>query len=330
MLNRVTLGAVAMAACFVLPGCGSAQTPTVLQALDPGAQAKADIASKQDLLYISNYSANDVLVVKYPQGVLVQTLDVPEPWGLCSDSSGDVFVPSLGANEILEYRHGAKTPIATLRAPGEAQSCSVDPTTGNLAVDWFNTSGEGVAIFPNASGSPTNYYTPRGSVFWYCGYDGSGNLFIDGEGKSPLFLAMWEVPVGGGGLLTVDFPGGPPDLGTQVQWDGRYITVEAGGTISRLTFSSQGVTLPGHINGSVVGVTKFTNCLGDVYQSWIQGSTLIVPCEALSRKYGVHAYSYPQGGNPSKRILKPNKRLITGPFYGVTLSLAPSGTRSRR
>jgi hypothetical protein len=326
--HALSIGAVAT----LLAGCGGSQPPIGAGEVPKANRAQvagiSNDASSGDLLYVSEYAQGVVGAFTYPGGRLVQTLNVSGPWGLCSDSNGDVFIPALGSNEVLEYRHGGKAPVATLQTSGEAEACSVDPTTGNLAVLWFDTSGEAVSIFPNASGSPTSYWAPRGSVFWYCGYDDSGNLFIDGQSQSQPG-AMWELPTGSTGFLTVDFTNTHFEGGTQVQWDGQYVTVEAAHTISRLTFSTQGVTQPGHINGTVVGVTTFENCLSYVYQSWIQGSELIVPCESIAHKYGVHGYGYPQGGKPGQHLLHAGKRLVGGPFYGATISVA-SDARARR
>lgn len=306
-------------------GCAGAQTQGAVPLVSNATAVSKDVYSG-NLLYVSEDDQGAVEVFTDPGGQLVQTLTISGPWGLCSDSNGDVFIPSLATDEILEYRHGAKRPFQILQAGGRAESCSVDPTTGNLAVVWYDSEAEGVGIFPNASGSPTNYYAPWGSVFWYCGYDGSGNLFIDGEGQSQFKQPMWELPAGSSQLLTIDFPHQQFDGGTEVQWDGQYITVQTSyKTISRLAFSSQGGTLPDHITGNIVGVTTYENCVA-VGQSWIQGSTLIVPCESIfTKRWGVHGYAYPQGGEPSKHFLHAGKRLVgKGPFEGVTVSVPPS------
>ena len=68
-----------------------------------------------------------------------QLSDSNSPYGECVDKAGDVFVADFGGNTgtpaILEYAHGGTKPIATLSDPGYyPESCSIDPTTGNLAV----------------------------------------------------------------------------------------------------------------------------------------------------------------------------------------------------
>jgi len=59
--------------------------------------------------------------------------------GLCVDAQGNVFVPTWQGESgtrgyVYEFAHGGSTPIATLSDPGGAFGCSVDLTTGNLAV----------------------------------------------------------------------------------------------------------------------------------------------------------------------------------------------------
>ncbi len=104
-----------------------------------------------DLLYVSKY--DDVDVFSYPAGKRVGTLTgFQSPGGLCVDKAGDVFVTNFGASNIVEYAHGGTKPIATLSDPyQEPDDCSVDPTTGNLAVANI---GGSVSIYEGARGHP--------------------------------------------------------------------------------------------------------------------------------------------------------------------------------
>ena len=76
--------------------------------------------------------------------------------GLCSDNSGNVFIPGNG--EIWGPKHGGTTPISKSKDSGyRGVGCSVDPTTGNLAVantEASSGSAAGnIAIFTKATGS---------------------------------------------------------------------------------------------------------------------------------------------------------------------------------
>src|SRR5581483_10529310 len=88
----------------------------------------------QDLLYVANRKDGSVFVYSYPEGKAKGSLLDVKASGLCSDSSGNVFVPA--GREILKYAHGGARPIEALRDPlgGATQFCAVDPASGDLAV----------------------------------------------------------------------------------------------------------------------------------------------------------------------------------------------------
>jgi hypothetical protein len=136
---------------------------------DRGRSWMAPDTKKRDLLYVSDsfpYGSNDVYVYSYPKGKLKGTLTgFNEPSGQCVDKAGDVFIANFGASQILEYAHGGTSPIKTLSDPDYYPlGCSVDPTTGNLAVtnrlSTSFTAGD-VAIYADASGTPTSYTAPN-------------------------------------------------------------------------------------------------------------------------------------------------------------------------
>jgi WD40 repeat protein len=288
----------------------------------------AATGSGHDLLYVSNTVSNEVYVFRFPQGELVETLkNINEPYTLCSDSSGNVFVMSYNPGKVLEFAHGAKKPTATivLPYPDFADACAADPTSASLAV----IDGGEAEIYGSLSGLPTGISAPHDSVFWHVGYDANGNLFLDGEtGRNS---AMWEVPKGTTGLLPVLFPSSEQSLiGGQVQWDGEYITVEGSDAISRITVAP-GVGPGVALQGTVVSSTTFDSC-NIVWQSWIVGSTLIVPCSnhIASGRYvesSVKFWTYPAGGKPVRKLI--SRHTFGGPYQGVTVSVVPSATRTR-
>ncbi len=154
-------------------------------------------AKRKNLFYVSDLANNVVYVYTYPQGKLQGTLTgFNAPGGECVDKSGDVFITNGRGDSVDEYAHGAKMPKASLAAPGQTWSCSVDPTTGNLAVLFLSPSqGEGVAIYPHGQGSPTFFYASPNAALAYCGFDNSGNLFLDG-GTDYERVSFWEIPKG--------------------------------------------------------------------------------------------------------------------------------------
>lgn len=143
-------------------------------------------AKRDNLLYISDVGTDDVDVYAYPKGVFLGTLTgFSGPEGECVDKTGDVFIANYAASSILEYAHGGTSPIATLNDPGYLPGgCSIDPTTGNLAVTNYLTTGAGqgnVAIYKDAKGTPKAYHAdPLILEMFFCGYDKAGNLFVDG------------------------------------------------------------------------------------------------------------------------------------------------------
>jgi hypothetical protein len=328
-MRSLDFGRYALGSCIaaaMLASCDGSQpgmSAVVPQGATPQSRAHQSSKSNQDLLYVSNSKLNDVEVFDFPQGGRkVQTLsNINEPGRLCSDANGDVFVTSYNPGKIIEFAHGAKNPTTTivLPYPDFADACAADPTSANLAV----IDGGETEIYQNVSGSPTTILPPTDSVFWFLGYDADGNLFLDGE--TGRYGAMWEVPKGTTHLLGIDFPESDQDyIGGQVQWDGQYITVQGDDVISRIAVSFGGPDGSSTGTGSIVGSTSFEGCRGAQWQSWIQGSTLVVPCSPNVKdrqEYSVNVWSYPGGGKPIKKIISGSH--FGGPYQGVTVSIAP-------
>src|ERR1700678_3983761 len=122
----------------MLAGCGGSQTSSVVpnsaaQRLGSDLSQNA-VARTQDLLYVSHHDDGSVDIYSYPEGKYWGQLKDVRASGLCSDSNGDVFIPT--GNSVREYAHGETRPIAVLHGSlgGIVQACAVDGTTGDLAV----------------------------------------------------------------------------------------------------------------------------------------------------------------------------------------------------
>ena len=156
-------------AAALLAGCAGSQGQVPLSSLDsaqhdgtvPAALAVQERtwmraeAKSSDLLYVSNPGNNTVTVYAYQSRKLVGTLNgFSDPAGLCADAAGDVWITNEGGSNVIEYAHGGTQPIKTLN-DGSKQplACSVDATTGNLAV----LNADDVAVYQRASGSPKLY-----------------------------------------------------------------------------------------------------------------------------------------------------------------------------
>jgi hypothetical protein len=206
-------------------------------------------AKSSDLIYASN-GCGGVCILTYPDGKLAGSIALDYPvGGDCSDSHGDVFITNNA--QIHEFAHGGTKPIATLPLPGMTSACGVDPKTGNLAVIFGGGSAGNIAIFTNASGSPTLYNAGIGPL--YCGYDNQGNLFVSGVSNGANVFA--QLPYGKAAFKQIALMGDAGGPG-QVQWDGHYVTLEnqvdRDVKISRLKVSGSAAILVGttHLRGA--------------------------------------------------------------------------------
>ena len=118
---------------------------------------------------------------------------------MCVDKKGDVWVVNNSSASLVEYKHGGKTPIATLYGISFPIGCSVDPTTGDLAVANYGNGSYGggdVSIFAHAKGTPKVYTDSQIPHFNFCGYDPKGNLYADGTDATQSVFHFAELPKG--------------------------------------------------------------------------------------------------------------------------------------
>jgi hypothetical protein len=268
-------------------------------------------AKNENLLYISDSQRNDVRVYTYPQGRLVGTLTgFGQPRSECVDKAGDVWIADVEAFDVSEYRHGGTAPIVALSTPGRPTGCSVDPTTGNLAVSG-GVNGIVVSVFPasprNRFGDAQTYTDPGMGEGYFCGFDGTGNLYVDGINKiSRGRFKMAELPRGGTALTRITLNQKIKTPG-QVQWDGKYVAVGDSGAAPSVIHQ---VSIAGG-SGTIVSSTELDGAK-DVEQFWVQGKRVVAPD---FENDDVGFWSYPAGGSPTKTI--------TGVHgYGAAVSLA--------
>jgi hypothetical protein len=302
--GRSTLSSCVGAA--MLAACGGSQAPigtpgampqssAIAARADRGRSWMAPNAKKKHLLYISDEGTNDVYVYSYPNGTLRGTLTgFTAPRGECVDKAGDVFITNFYSHNILEYAHGGTSPIATLSDPGYTPiDCAVDPTTGNLAVTNFESTGSSrgdVAIYKHAKGTPKAYEDTDIFYLLSCSYDNAGDLFADGTTSGGVF-AFAELPSGDSSLKKITlnqgigYPGG-------VQWDGKYVVV--GDTFANVIYQ---FTIHAR-KGTEAGSTSLTGG-SSIYQFWIQKPNVIGPNDGYSN---VKFWDYPVGGSPTKTI----------------------------
>jgi hypothetical protein len=281
----------------MLAGCGASQPP--IGAPDATSQTSAHIthvergsswmapnAKASDLVYVSNFYSSDILVFRYPGGKAVGMLTGDEPQGECtsSTSKGNWWVVNSGSNEIVEYAHGGTSPISTLsETAGEAASCAVDPTTGNIATTVLDAGD--VVVFAGGTGAGTTISDGMIETF-FDAYDSKGNLFVDGLNGSGAF-GLVEFLKGRSSFKTItlnetiQFPGA-------LQWHERYLVVSNSNGLDR--FRIHGTT------GSLEGITMLDGG-GDGGAFWIQRHHV-----AATSAGGAAIWKYPAGGEPIKTL----------------------------
>jgi hypothetical protein len=275
------------AAAALLAGCSGLASPIgapgetsqshTAQGTARGRSWMSPGATGEDLLYLVDSAASVVYVFSYPAGSLVGTLTgFTRPTGECVDASGNIWISN--GSTLLEYAHAGLLPIASLNDPGSSPyGCSIDPSTGNLAVA---NRGGGVAIFAGGAGSGTQYSITGISYPDFAAYDDSGDLFVAGFTGSKGRIS--ELPAGSDTFEKIRLPKGHIQF-MGLQWDGGYLTVGRGsefydkGLIHRFAI---------HNNKAVdVGTTR----LGQAGAYYIDGSTVAAVW------YGVNLYDYPSG-----------------------------------
>jgi hypothetical protein len=287
--------ALATASLLFVTACSSSSGGSVTPfAAQPSSVATLPFGnSSKDMLYISDSGTNGVETFDWPKPTTGSALSgtFSEPQGECADQSGDVFITNTGNSNILEYTSGKLS--NTLADPHQYPvGCSSDTLNGDLAVVDIVTTANGagnIAIYKNAKGTPKIYSGGALASGYSVQYDGSGNLFADGE-TSGSGITLLEMPAGskkfktvcahgfsGGG--TIEFPG-------SLAWDGRYLVIgnQDGGTVSRVSVKGC----------KIVGTTDLTGS-SDIVGFTIVGNRLIGPDAGNAN---VEIYDYPKGGNP--------------------------------
>ena len=301
-------------AATMFSGCGASQPPigapgampqtrTVGAYRNGGPRMQSETTSG-DLLYVTDGEL--VKIYTYPQDTFVATLgNFGSVYGMCSDVAGDVFIPEYYQNTVLEYAHGGTSPIATINTIYDFPAdCSIDPTTGNLAV----TTDSQVEVFKSSSsgwGLPT-YYTDSGlGLMNFCGYDGSGNLFVDGYDGS---YQLAELPAGSSTFTNISLNRRVKAIPYGVMWDGKDILIASGWRTRKFPTPIYRFSISGS-SGTLVGITKLLRSGGQFHAFWLQGNKIIgthIGGEAI--------WNYPEGGLPSKHI--------SGVGGAVTVSVA--------
>jgi hypothetical protein len=267
----------------------------------PGRSWMRPGTSGEDLVYVSD-ADGEVTVYDYTTMDLVGVLaNFVTPTGECVDKTGNVYIADAGKKVIHEYAHGGTKSLKTLNdSPYVPNACSVDPTTGDLAV--ANSSGTGsasnIAVYTHASGQPTLYTDSSVSDFQACAYNSTGTLFATGtQGSTTVAYFAW-LSKQLSKLISINVPGPKPSWEwyyvSGIQWDGKFFALDDDG-IYRIALI--------HGQAYYVGETAFNAryLTGRAYGIYDpnpkeQGTQVLVGY-AQDYSSGVDYFSYPGGGS---------------------------------
>jgi len=296
----------------MLSGCGGSPSPAPIVPATSLAPAHHAAKKSGPLLYVVGQKG--VYVLDFPSGKLQATIQ-EQGYAACSDKKGHVFI--AGDHGLDEFSHGGTTPIAHLVLPYTTNGCSFDPTTQTLAA----TSGGYVAVFHHEQ-NPAVMFSSGFSAS-ECGYDATGDLYVDGYTYPNVFSFAVEPHGARNHFTQVSLPPGMKATAGQVQWDGTYITIESGvGQTNALQIYQ--LTVSDTYKAKLAGTVTLTLPSIDPGLSWIHTATsqIIVPYEIGydSTTSSLGYWEYPAGGSPMKTMAK-KFGSKSGALLGVTLSV---------
>ncbi len=303
-----------------------------------------DAKRAKKLLYVSDWGTEDVFVYDYKTGVLVGTLtNLESPYGQCVDKKGDVWIVSNAGGYIVKYARGGTEPLKKLTTDQQPVGCSVDPTTGNLAVASFSR----IDVFAHDGSAPQVYQSEFCYPFWAPGYDKAGNLYVEAllygstkpfGGRSEQYsdpLAC-ELPRGGTSLRPVQFNQFNIYFPGSVMWDGKHLTLtdqdymaQGETAIHRVTEDASGnLTEVGHTilsdgcNGNEAQVPQpFIVGTKNTPVNTTEGNAVAGPnilCGSNGSVPKFDYWKYPAGGNPTFSLQPAPKQPV-----GESVSIAP-------
>lgn len=307
---RPAAAGIALALCACSSPATSPQpfgsTPVALHAPsgvahpDRGPSWIAPDAQLHDLLYVSDTGGDALDIYAYPGGGKSgEITNLADPEGLCTDSTGAVWAVLQKNFSVAKFGHAGKKRLATLKT-GSAQrliDCSVDPTTGNLAVtDAGGAAGSGaVFIWTGAHGQAKMYQNGQMLEAFFCAYDSNGDLFVDGLDSNYAFLLL-EMPAGASKFqaITVNpaitFPGG-------MRWDGQYLAIVDQAYQNGHKSAIDRVAVSG--SAGTIAQTGVLDKSCDVLGFALDGGT-VVAADACGNN--ARFFKYPAGGRFSKSL----------------------------
>ena len=317
--------ALSISTAALLAACGESQQPIGA----PGSMPQSGVidtqakhggswmlpeAKGEDLIYASRHLSSGcdrdcaVYVYSLHTGKAVGVLrGLHDPLRLCSDAKGNIWVTEdlgeygVGPGRIIEYAHAGTKPIATLTESDPPTACSVQTSTGNLAVANENTYSHVLAVFLGGRGKPT-FYSGASTKPSALTYDNDGDIFMADVVSTYAAGVDW-LPKGGSTIQRfLTKPRVYPS--ESLLWYGRFLTVNGRHLrIGRYTVVNDK-------SGKEVGTTELYGAANFFIQYWIADKLIIA-----TGRDGIQMWAYPAGGNLVRTIN------LSDPF-GVTASIA--------
>jgi hypothetical protein len=298
----------------LLIACGGSQTPIgTLDTRQPAMQRST--TSGGPLLYVV-MGGSHTHMLTYPGFKQVTRIPV---WGLSTSNpnNGDVLIGGL-AGPVNLYAHGGTKILHRFGYSSQElifYDSAFDPTNNAIAITGnMEFGGAYVYVYQTPTSTPIKYTVPNIRYIEFIGYDGQGNLFVDGQG-STISSVLAELPKGGNAFMDLTVAGTINNPGS-IQWDGSYITVVSGASIYRLQISGS--------TASIAGQTTLTLAWGRSGDFWIQGNTVIAPHISDRPHNGrwVGFWHYPAGGRAYK-VIKNLSKDQQDRMISATVSIAP-------
>jgi len=314
-----------LVATFTFAGCGGrGASGGAIPGAIPGAPDRPSFGPSGDLIYAAK--RNVVYLFTYPAGKHVAQFVPPNAVdirGLCSDTSGNVFVAANGSvhgsGVVYEYAHGSTSPTRTLSLTSgfDVTGCAVDPQSAVIAVALNEKTQGQIALYSNPSGDPhfTNISPYRATSLTY-----KDSTDIIAWTDTGLILIKWKL---GDGWRAgpIYIPRKTKNHGRYVQWTGKRLALlirspAIKSRIRRLRVVGEGATIRGTTTFKDLG-------RGSGIGFCVQGSRILLPMGEAKNKSSIGIYPYPAGGEPETVIKGYDADLLT-------VSVSSSRTRSLR
>ena len=305
-------GLLALFALLVVAGCG-----TPLQVSQQGGRQSTWIAPDAKdlplLFFEGDVNLGNIYVFSLPDMTLKGTIGgLSMPLGLCSDSAGHVYVVESGKSRVDEFTRTG-TQIATYDDTyGYPSGCAVNPKNGDLAVADSGKPYVKVLVYSSPSSAPTILKLPGQTEAAFAGYNGRGELWVDGSNYDDFVLDRCNAS----SCKTLKVPGAQYFAPGAVQWDDvrkTWVVFDQ----SCYNVNPGSCSYPVSERGVLGESTEYNNyehnpvcilpqgVIGGYQKRFVVGGDWEYDtCHDGSN--GAYRWGYPQGGNPTNYATLPN------------------------